>query len=279
MTLIVAKKVAGNIFILADTLLTDPKKIIQEWHLVTPKILIFDNVAIAFAGVIEPVLNEWGLLPSDLTLDEAKEACLKMKGRYKNQIDFLIVRFSDVSLFQFQNNQFQVVEHAWIGNNDAFSKFQSHTLSILNPIANEVSDVKLSLVWLPSKNEDFNRVYGRSLCAFLKLLSSSTENYIGGFVVPFLVTSEVARFGSYAWMNTNIGATSELLSQTADVWHTVDFKLFSAKSGAFSIELLGSGSGFNIRIPQLMKATSWHSPFLEKVEPSGSYFGLSSPKP
>ncbi len=273
-TLIIAKKIAGEVFLLADTLLTDPVLIRQKWHLITPKILNFDRIAVAFSGVIEPILKEWGRLPSDITLSEMISECETMVVRYGRHIDFIIVDFQNCSLTKVSEELCQDIDQGWIGNFEAFEKFQSYFHESKLRESNLMSNSSLGITYSPSKNPMFNEIYHKSHNAFLKLLSS-TDFYVGGFLVPFVLTNDSARYGMYAKSHSSTTALSGALKEKANTWIDVDFEIRSPNSGSFSYEFLGTTSGYIINIPQIMKQTGWHSPFVERVEPSGSFFGLS----
>lgn len=143
MSLIYAHKINGKVRVLSDTkIYVDPNYKQQLEHELTKEesvniikygmiktVIYRENITISSAGHIEVFnkllqqINERKMSDVDDILNEA----LSVHNKHNSNTDFIVT--TDTKIYCIRNNTIEKSEIAWIGDSDAFNKFQELRLS------------------------------------------------------------------------------------------------------------------------------------------------------
>jgi hypothetical protein len=260
LTLIVARKIDQSIFLISDTIVSYPDNRKVNPLDVKNKIVNFQNVIVAAAGVIEPVHEHLIGLPAEIGFLEMTTECRKLLEKYRQYVDFILIDPNSFHLCKLNFSGEEVSESLWIGSHQAFSRFQESAHKVRTNSDAEVDEATLALLKQPEgTTQSFSDTYFRCLRAFDQLVRSNLAE-VGGFPIPFIVSAGFVGFGTYCFRYSG----RMHAQQVPSVWTLVEFS--REVFGSFSYYLCGSESGFEVTVPELSASWSWHSPFVKFSE-------------
>ncbi len=207
MSLVRASKSDSSLIIVSDTKLTyctDSTNQFKENHPITgaiKSIIISPKLCICFAGEVlyaEKLLTETKEIDSvDSIINKAIDV---HKLSYDNgcQTDFIIAHCNEtIELVEIKDRKAQNVETSWIGDYDAFRKYQEVYHSNNQDIIDHPG-VGLSLRKLPDNyNEQQREEYTKMFNAMKAVIDDNSVNSVGGFVVPIVFEDNNFKYNLY----------------------------------------------------------------------------------
>ena len=188
MSFIYAHKISGKVRVLSDTKIyvgpnykqqLEHKLKMPEVHNIIKfgmiKTVIYkNNIAISSAGHIE-VFNELlkELYENNLdNIDNILDIALTIHNEHNNNTDFIITTDNDI--YSIKNNKIEKSETAWIGDSDAFNKFQE--LKLTTP-------QKTITVITEDENYEENDEYSRVDDSFKYIVNERLFETVGGIPI------------------------------------------------------------------------------------------------
>lgn len=257
MTLVIAKKFNDEVYIISDSAIIDPLKIRIDPADNTPKILNLKRFVVAFAGQINVFWKYQQQYNDCLTAQQLVGVCREIRRENKGLVDYLVLDLATKKMFQMKNQTSECNQVAWLGDQEAYGKFQSirldGALSPLNPI--------LKFVGQEGSTQDYQENYCSDLLSFQELIRHPNLN-VGGYAVPYVSTFSRSSFGNYRFVDAGNAP-----QQYSPEWQPINWAIGQPQDGAYDVMFSGSPSGYSIRLSQLGKEFLWHSPFVEELQP------------
>lgn len=254
MSLIVARKDGHKIGIVSDTKLTYPNHETKNLK-TSPKdgvvktVILSENLCVSFAGEIEPA----ELALKEINNSTDTNSILHLLEKYhhlsKGETEFIFcIGKPDLTMYEIKNGIVQESNQSWIGDKDAFDKFQK---SIIAPPTNEqrqgkdeptLKDTKTNQpsITITEMNLTFEVSQNSSI---LSKLSSAMDNVIendsissvGGFKVNVIYDNKFIYNGyikNYRQNVTMTGIGSQVIGHG------------TAQDGSYSINFIGCSSDY-----------------------------------
>lgn len=271
MTLVVARKIGGDAFIISETSAFAIESSKSDPLRLTQKVIPYRDCVVAFAGIID-VTHESFAFPSIEvpSIDDVLRLSINLSTRYSGKVHFVVISKESSEITYVENGKTENRQVANLGSVSAFSAYQEifHSAEADTKLQAEIA-AELSLVRMPDdSNDEFKEHYARSVRSFRKLLLQRRPD-AGGFAIPYhVVPRGVSEFGFY--MSARSGQNYRDWTEIG--WSTVNFGFNEREFGSYAQSFTGSQSGYRITIPQILWEREWHSPFVARTVPPQSPF-------
>jgi hypothetical protein len=232
MTLVVARRINQDISLIADSLSSDPKQILQSPLAGVLKIIILSpTTAIAFSGSIalaETAITRSRRVVSNLNDHTALTNFFLTEHMQMNQeTDFIVCTLEPAAcISRISGGELHAdVLAAYIGNSAAFSAFQH--------VPKSTHD------WshIDHDRQQFVALTHQQSCAMSEIISSRQFNDVGGFQIRVASKGRAFRYWQSSYM--------ELRTETFDATPTL-LGASTAQAGAYSASVLTSDLPFPI---------------------------------
>jgi hypothetical protein len=241
MSLVIARKMNQQLFMIGDSKITNEltKGNSKVTDLIT-KIVIHENFAIAFAGLILPAQRVIEDIRShDLEESEILEKLFEVHKKNENAVEFLLGSHengSNFSLWLIKDGEKSLVETGWIGDYEGFAKYQGYYTGEIKAEEGVENVYHTNIVEVPE--DDSAGDFKKSFDSITNLINCSDVSTVGNFVIP--VFFKKGRFvnGTYASSTTHPMDFSKLPKE-----FTVTFS--SADLGGYTYELATSNESPN----------------------------------
>ena|GEM_PF-4083336 len=257
MSFVYAKKIGNQIAVYADTKITfDPDRVdtilsrdaqqaIHEFGLIK-NIIISKNYCVSFAGNNIIFANEFLSKIIHSTLEELITVALEINQRDTiNGAEFIIcyADHKQSTIVEIKDGRAKNVPVAWIGSYSAFNYFQSINLgnTTAQVKSNNPNGVEISFGVQASSMEE--KEYNRLFDLFHKTIFDSSDNEVGGFVIPVWFDYSLNQFVYKEYMKSY--SVLQIRQGTAHLPMYQD-----ATSGTFSVLFYRSTNIVGIYLPQ-----------------------------
>lgn len=240
MSLIVARKFKGHIFVVSDTKLTYPdKEKNTPEHGLIKSINVTPNISISFAGDISYAEEALKQIQLSTDINHISEIILNTHCDSNQKTDFIIavVGNDEPSIFVFRKGEKTKTETAWIGSSDGFDCFQKYFHDPESVPTTQGEITTLQITKMPDvEDKEVREFYSALFSAMRGVIEDSSVKEVGGFVVPVLNENGNFIYGSYAHcFRQPIDAEQEIPKNGQ--WATVQWG--SAADGAFAVNFAG----------------------------------------
>jgi tetratricopeptide (TPR) repeat protein len=219
MSLIVARRNGGNMYIVSDTKLTYPANEYPNQSVASPKegiikaTIINHQICISFAGEVDAAEKAIRICRQlDFRINEIIEYLLRVNKETNGKTEFIAcIGFPEYKIYEIKNLTLREVDAAWIGSNAAFSIFQEKALenNSTSKDAQSILDSAMDYV-----------------------LNNGKIPEVNGFRVS--VSNEGNFFHYRNYMNTRMPART--YTTTGNGFHVLDI-YGSAQEGGYSVAL------------------------------------------
>lgn len=250
MTLVIGRRFDDLTYLIADTGSQIPltNEAIQPFSNPLAKILVSKTAAIAYSGntFYLPQVRKITKSPSDPIA--LVEALLEINRRSKNEIDFLVVLFGDLSLTKIHNYDAERINAGHIGSHEAFTLLQEERHRV-----EKHQTTEFHMILLPETSLESDRNFSNDIISFNRVLERGLLD-ARGFAVPFFASSKKISFATYAVATRRPLASSEI---SANEPAPVNWQ--GAPEGAFSINFGGTNQSFACNIREGGICIEWSS--------------------
>ena len=134
------------------------------------------NITISSAGVLEHFNKLLGYLESNniINVEDILKAATDIHKKYNKDTDFIITTEHDI--YEIKDGKYEKVEFSWIGDADAFSKFQEHKLKY-------VVDERRYSTDFPKREIVALKEQDRIDYAFQSIIDDKNIDSVGGILV------------------------------------------------------------------------------------------------
>ncbi len=256
MSLIYAHKTNFGIRILSDSKLTvavddkDRLKSIlskQEFdniirYGVIKTVIYQPSITISAAGILEHFNELLGYLQSNriTIIDEILKKTEEIHNKYNRDTDFIIT--TKDTIYEIKNGQYQIVDFSWIGDKDAFSKFQEEKFKYI------FDEKKYSSEMLTESEIQSLEEIDKVEFSLKKVIENQTIDSVGGFLV-ICALSENTNF-EYEYFSRFCSFSGFDSIQTLNPGENVVF-FHKISDGGFSCQILDSKSKFLVYLNQI----------------------------
>lgn len=199
------------------------------------------NITISSAGMLEHFnkLLEYLETNNIIEVEDILKAATDIHNRYNKDTDFVITTERDI--YEIKNGKYEKVEFSWIGDIDAFSKFQEQKLQYV------VDDRRYSADF-PKEDIESLKEQDRIDDAFQKVIDNKNIDSVGGFITICAISN---RDNSEYEFLSKIGIFSGYDSK--QILNQGDNIIFFHKvyDGGFQYQVLDSRSNFLIYLGQI----------------------------
>lgn len=199
------------------------------------------NITISSAGMLEHFnkLLEYLETNNIIEVEDILKAATDIHNRYNKDTDFVITTECDI--YEIKNGKYEKVEFSWIGDIDAFSKFQEQKLQYV------VDDRRYSADF-PKEDIEALKEQDRIDDAFQKVIDNKNIDSVGGFITICAISN---RDNSEYEFLSKIGIFSGYDSK--QILNQGDNIIFFHKvyDGGFQYQVLDSRSNFLIYLGQI----------------------------
>lgn len=210
LSLIIAKKVNNNIYILGDTRLTKYDKKEPVTKGVIKSLIVNSQLCVSFAGRIDYAISAVKELLSIKKYEEEYliELFLKHHNCSNRETDFIVaLGRPHIKIITIKDGNKTYGNNAWIGDYDAFNKFQGYFTRQLNltPLPQNVMNIQVNEM----SHYDESEMYSKMFNSLNEVNNDVAIQYVGDFIAPIIYDQEGFHFADY----TNI------------ITHPLDFSL------------------------------------------------------
>jgi tetratricopeptide (TPR) repeat protein len=218
MSLIIARKIKEQIFLVSDTKLTNPKddKLyldLRKDHVF--KITILNHqLVFAFAGNEEMAESA---LKRISKLQDVKEICTILLNAHQNshsieqyEVEFILaIGAPDFKLVEFKNGSMLSTESSYIGSTNAFKLFQGYFVGEKENEIEKIKDViegqnystiisEITINYGPNaKEKEYSNIYSSAVNAMRNVIRSEKVEEVGGFCVPVVYDNGLFCYQKY----------------------------------------------------------------------------------
>ncbi len=231
MSLIIGRANKGNVIILGDTKLTfyNNKNSNPYVDGCLKVYSVNDTLAFGFAGTVEHFEIALEELLQCKSPDEIANVALKLKSEKHLDFDLLIGEAGNDYLTLLKGKQITKQIVGYIGDKDAYEKYQSNFNSNNGAIPPEEGRASIQISRQPEPLWE-NEIYSKMFHAFKNTITNAKIPSVGGISVP-LCTDK----GKFRYMNyVDIISDPLDLSQFSDKPKVIEFG--TAEYGSFSVE-------------------------------------------
>lgn len=240
MSLIVARKFKGHIFVVSDTKLTYPdKEKNTPEHGLIKTTNVSPNTSISFAGDIYYAEEALKQIQHSTDINHISEILLKTHCESSHETDFILsfVENGEPNLLTFKEGASTETETAWIGSSDGFDCFQKyfHDPDSIPDTKGEITYFKITK--LPDvEDKEVQEMYSSLFSSMLGVIEDTSVNEVGGFIVPVMYENSQFVYGHYAhFFRQPIDADQEIPKDGSPA--TVQWG--NAEDGAFAVNFGG----------------------------------------
>ncbi|MBP3800050.1 MAG: hypothetical protein ILA19_03605 [Bacilli bacterium] len=198
------------------------------------------NITISSAGMLEHFnkLLEYLETNNIIEVEDILKTATDIHNRYNKDTDFVITTERDI--YEIKNGKYEKVEFSWIGDIDAFSKFQEQKLQYV------IDERKYSNDF-PKEDIEALKEHDRIKYAFQKVVDDKNIDSVGGFITICAISN--CENSEYEFLS-RIGIFSGYDSK--QVLNPGDNIIFFHKvyDGGFQYQILDSKSKFLIYLEQ-----------------------------
>lgn len=246
MSFIIARRFKQQFYVMGDTRLTQNGSRINPIFGVAKSIIIHPNLCISFAGVIDyadEAIRKFIKLENQ-SLQNATDFFLQFHNSINCKTDFIIAYgCPNYELVLIKDGHANSVDTAWIGDYDAFRKYQGYFLQqTTENRAPTNSFYELILECAPANNSPTD-IYSKMINSYFSLITDNNTFDVGDFVIPIANDSDGFRFMDYFF---TITAPIDFTAMPAEF----DVPLGNAREGGYTLSVTGA-TYCNQRIPVL----------------------------
>jgi len=211
MTLIVARKVQGSVFLIGDTRLTKDKtkeKISITNGVIKTK-LMRDHIAVSFAGN-EHIANE---ALRDIAGEDDLEVIVgileahHMSADEEYTSDFIITALKPApELIVIKDRKIENAATAWIGDAEGFDLFRAYETGNREQAEQIASTASITIEQVSDRSGDTPagiETYSKMLRCMKHVIHDEAATYVGGFAIPVIGWNGVFTYMSYADVYTH----------------------------------------------------------------------------
>lgn len=222
------------------------------------------NITISSAGMLEHFnkLLEYLETNNIIEVEDILKAATDIHNRYNKDIDFVITTEHDI--YEIKNGKYEKVEFSWIGDIDAFSKFQEQKLQYV------VDDRRYSADF-PKEDIEALKKQDKIDFAFQKVIDDETIDSVGGIlVICYTVKSDNYEY----WFESKYATFSGF--NYKQILKPGDEIIFSHEisDGGFEYFILESKTNFSIYLNQVKLGIAY-----DKGYSDSEYCNLMLPHP
>lgn len=222
------------------------------------------NITISSAGMLEHFnkLLEYLETNNIIEVEDILKAATDIHNRYNKDIDFVITTEHDI--YEIKNGKYEKVEFSWIGDIDAFSKFQEQKLQYV------VDDRRYSADF-PKEDIEALKEQDKIDFAFQKVIDDETIDSVGGIlVICYTVKSDNYEY----WFESKYATFSGF--NYKQILKPGDGIIFSHEisDGGFEYFILESKTNFSIYFNQVKLGIAY-----DKGYSDSEYCNLMLPHP
>ena len=235
MSLVVAGYERGNLVIVSDTKLRYsydlPGSLKNHVNAgvveggVIKLVVVNENICIGFAGDVDNAERAIREIQQDTSLDDVKRILLRYNQIAYRKTDFILCTNNDGQcIYQFKKGNFELVKQAWIGDIDAFERFQRSRIDEQKGISSALDEVinDGTIMTVGGFNVSVCNNHGKFTFGFYMNVSREAMAITLTKGKPFLINHGTAQKGSY---------TLNFIGSSADYNHVA----FHIKQGNFGI--------------------------------------------
>ena len=238
MSLIVAKQVGNNILVVSDTKLSDSR--LEKKYIVSndnPKdgvlkaVIISEKICVCFAGKREDARDAYKKINPKQTVSEILETLLYYNRLFSGSTDFILCSNIDVPcIYEIKNGNIIPTSNAWIGDHNAFEKFQNYFHRGNN---NDISANSISLI--SGHVED---PFSKALNAMDCVIKDDAIHTVGGYRVSLSIRDSKFQYDFY--MDTHFAPKTITLKagEFFPLGHD------TAASGGYTLTFIGASQDY-----------------------------------
>lgn len=204
MSLIVANKIKGHIYIVSDTKITYYDKETKPIDGVIKSIIINPFLCVSYAGIIDyanKAIKTYKQTHEYWTFKNHK-AIIEYFLKFHRDVDYnteFIISFGkpSVAIYQIKNGQASNVDTSWIGDKEGFELYQEHYITDNKNIGLHNGYFKTRISKQPEGEDANSDVYNRMLQSISQVVENNKIRSIGQFFVPVVYDTNGFHYQTY----------------------------------------------------------------------------------